>query len=54
MYEQDSLAAVNHICAIHEDMNGCKNLKGFIKGLLRKYKYIRINIVQPDPLITDH
>ena len=22
-----SLAAVNHICVIHEAMNGCKNLK---------------------------
>ena len=27
LHEQVSLAAVNHICVIHEFMNGCKNLK---------------------------
>ena len=27
LHGQLSLAAVNHICVIHEAMNGCKNLK---------------------------
>ena len=27
LHGQVSLAAVNQVCAIHEDMNGCKNLK---------------------------
>ena len=27
LHEQVSLAAVNQFCAIHEAMNGCKNLK---------------------------
>ena len=27
LHMQVSLAAVNHICVIHEAMNGCKNLK---------------------------
>ena len=27
LHGQDSLAAVNQICVIHEAMNGCKNLK---------------------------
>ena len=27
LHRQVSLAAVNQICAIHEAMNGCKNLK---------------------------
>ena len=27
LHGQVSLAAVNHICVIHEAMNGCENLK---------------------------
>ena len=27
LHGQVSLAAVNHICVIHEAMNGCQNLK---------------------------
>ena len=35
LHGQVSLAAVNHVCVIHEVMNSCKN-----KGLLRKCKYL--------------
>ena len=27
LHGQVSVAAVNHICVIHEAMNGCKNIK---------------------------
>ena len=38
---QVSLAAVDHICIIHEAMNGCKHINlRFRKGLLRKCKYM--------------
>ena len=31
LHEQVSLAAVNQICVIHEDMNGCKKSKDSFK-----------------------
>ena len=42
LHGQVSLAAVNHICIIHEAMNG-SIIKRFIKGLLRKCKYIKMS-----------
>ena len=43
LHRQVTLAAVNHICVIHEAINGCKNLK-IHKGLLRKCEYKSKNI----------
>ena len=42
LHGEVSLAAVNHICVIHEAMNSWKKLN-FIKGLLRKCKCCGIN-----------
>ena len=54
-FEKVSLATVNHICVINEAINGCENIKsGFIKGLLRKCKYVTFSTLCSCLLVILH
>ena len=39
------LAAVNHICVIHEDMNGCKKSKGSLKDCFKSVNILEKNSI---------
>ena len=43
-----SLAAVKHIYALHEDMNGCKNLKIHLKVFFENVNIIYCNNFEID------
>ena len=45
LHGQESLAAVNQMCVVHEAMNSCKNLKIHQKRLLGKCKYIWMPVI---------
>ena len=47
LHGQVSLAAVNHICVIHEAMNGCKKSKGSLKNCFEN-----VNIMERSGLST--
>ena len=47
LHGQVSLAAVNHICVIHEAMNGCKKSKGSLKDCFEN-----VNIMERSGLST--
>ena len=45
LHGQVSLAAVNQSCVIHEAMEGCKNLKIYLRISSKMYTYIDVSFI---------